>query len=522
MEETMSAPLSSGKDRNATAPLAAKHDSNHAKALDILDELQRALDETRLAGAAQQSPPLQPSGEEDSPVEADTAPQWRSPYAPKSAQRTNSSAERVAVSRAKPSLIVAPGLANVTNPDSLGSVAARALVEKTEERHEPEELLAPEFMRAARPPFNRAQTARAASPQTQGAANGSGVGYAGPDDEEVLLRILQPKHPPVWDDRRDTSGRGTRRWVMPAGVLAATALAGGVGFFIYQFAGSGTPDTKPAVRLQQVAALAPAVHKTQDSLAPRAMTKLVLSDVRGSSNRPVALGVNIEAAPPGSFVVIRGLQSGSRVTTGSSVGEGIWRIPMRELPTAAVMPPHDFVGTMNLSVDLRRGDETIVDSDVQRITWTADAPTPAVATAVKTATIAPSADLFPPPPPPRTSAVAPRTVGLAAPSIDPHEQPQKPAPRRLDPTEVEHLIQRGDAALQSGDIAAARLLLRRAAESGDVTASMALAATYDPGVLTQLGARGAEPDVGTARAWYQKAADLGSSDAKRRLLELGQ
>ena len=102
-----------------------------------------------------------------------------------------------------------------------------------------------------------------------------------------------------------------------------------------------------------------------------------------------------------------------------------------------------------------------------------------------------------------------------------HEQAQTPASRRLDPNEIEHLIHRGEAALQSGDIAAARLLLRRAAEAGDVTASMALAATYDPGVLTQLGARGAEPDVGTARAWYQKAADLGSSDAKRRLAELG-
>ena len=96
-----------------------------------------------------------------------------------------------------------------------------------------------------------------------------------------------------------------------------------------------------------------------------------------------------------------------------------------------------------------------------------------------------------------------------------------PASRRLDPKEIENLIYRGDAALQSGDIAAARLLLRRAAEADDVTASIALAATYDPGVLTQLGARGAEPDVGTARAWYQKAADLGSSDAKRRLAELG-
>ena len=80
----MSAPLSSGKDRNATAPLASNPDSNHARALDILDELPKALDETRLAGAAHQSPPLQPSGEENSPVEKDGAPPFRSPYAPKS------------------------------------------------------------------------------------------------------------------------------------------------------------------------------------------------------------------------------------------------------------------------------------------------------------------------------------------------------------------------------------------------------------------------------------------------------
>lgn len=116
----MSAPLSSGKDRNATAPLASNPDSNHARALDILDELQRALDETRLAGAAHQSPPLQPSGEENSPVEKDGAPPFRSPYAPKSSERANTSAGRGAVLRTKPSLIVTPGLANATNPDFLG------------------------------------------------------------------------------------------------------------------------------------------------------------------------------------------------------------------------------------------------------------------------------------------------------------------------------------------------------------------------------------------------------------------
>ena len=430
----MSAPLSSGKDRNATAPLASNPDSNHARALDILDELQRALDETRLAGAAHQSPPLQPSGEENSPVEKDGAPPFRSPYAPKSSERANTSAGRGAVLRTKPSLIVTPGLANATNPDSLGSVAARALAEQAEERRrpeersQPEELLAPEFMRASRPQSNHAfqQTARAANPLAQGAPNGSDVPYAGPgvDDEEVLLRILQPKQQPIFDQKRVGAGRSTRRWVKPVGALAAATLAGGLGVFAYQFVGSSRPEANSTIRLRQAALLSSTIHKTQDSRAPRAVTKLVLSDVHGSSNRPVALGVNIEAAPPGAFVLIRGLQSGSRVTAGTSIGDGVWRIPMRELANAAVMPPHDFVGTMNLSVDVRRSDESVVDSDVQRITWTADAPTPAVAKAVKTTMVSATADVFPPPPPSRTSAAASRTVGLGAPSFDPHEQVQ--------------------------------------------------------------------------------------------------
>src|ERR1700710_54741 len=107
----MSAPLSSGKDRDATTPLAANLDSQ-ARELNILDELQRALDETRIAGAPQPSPPLQPSGDESSLIEDDGAPPFRSPYAPKPAQRGNGSPERSVAPRAKPSL--APGLANST------------------------------------------------------------------------------------------------------------------------------------------------------------------------------------------------------------------------------------------------------------------------------------------------------------------------------------------------------------------------------------------------------------------------
>jgi hypothetical protein len=147
---------------------------------------------------------------------------------------------------------------------------------------------------------------------------------------------------------------------------------------------------------------------------------------------------------------------------------------------------------------------------------------PAGARVVKTTTIAAPQDVFPPPQP---EGSAPQTDGSWPLSYDdaPRGEARRVKPsRQLDPEEVRNLIQRGDAALKGGDIAAARLLLRRAAESGDATGAMALGATYDPGVLAQLGALGANGDVAAARDWYQKAADWGAPDARRRLQELAQ
>ena len=88
------------------------------------------------------------------------------------------------------------------------------------------------------------------------------------------------------------------------------------------------------------------------------------------------------------------------------------------------------------------------------------------------------------------------------------------------PAEVERLVKRGEAYLAQGDIAAARLVLGRAAESRDARAAFSLAATYDPAVLRKLHVVGIRPDVAQARAWYQKAAEYGSADATQRLAAL--
>jgi hypothetical protein len=79
-----------------------------------------------------------------------------------------------------------------------------------------------------------------------------------------------------------------------------------------------------------------------------------------------------------------------------------------------------------------------------------------------------------------------------------------------------------DEEILIGDVTAARLAFQRAAENGDAQAALALGATFDPLVLKSLGAVGVAADPAQARAWYQKAAELGSRDAPQRLNQLAQ
>lgn len=87
----------------------------------------------------------------------------------------------------------------------------------------------------------------------------------------------------------------------------------------------------------------------------------------------------------------------------------------------------------------------------------------------------------------------------------------------LDPGEIASSLRRGNDLIASGDLAAARLVLRRAANAGDAHAAMTLAGTYDPVVLEKLGVHGFVPDAAMARVWYEKARKAGSAAAPQRL-----
>jgi hypothetical protein len=91
---------------------------------------------------------------------------------------------------------------------------------------------------------------------------------------------------------------------------------------------------------------------------------------------------------------------------------------------------------------------------------------------------------------------------------------------RLDSEEITALIDRGSDLLKRGDLASARLFLRRAAEAGSADAALMLGSTFDPLTIEQLGAIGVAPDVARARQWYERAVELGSDAAAQRLAKL--
>jgi hypothetical protein len=95
-----------------------------------------------------------------------------------------------------------------------------------------------------------------------------------------------------------------------------------------------------------------------------------------------------------------------------------------------------------------------------------------------------------------------------------------PPARRMDADELATLMTRAKTLLASGDISPARLLLERAAEAQEASAALMLAQTYDPTVLGAQDIRNITPDPALARSWYQRAAQLGSVDAQRRLTQL--
>jgi len=233
--------------------------------------------------------------------------------------------------------------------------------------------------------------------------------------------------------------------------------------------------------------------------SPRARLA-ILRALSGSVDDAIPLGVSLAGANGSASLLISGLPAGSTISTGRPLEAGNWRLSASELSNAAIRPPRGFVGAIDLAVELRLADDTVADRQSLRLMWVG---TPESAAAQTTGVAAPAA-----------MDTAPRET--------PVSQATSSTPRQLDREEIAYLLKRGEELVAAGQLGPARLVLRRAAEAGDSDAAFALAMTYDPILLRTRVVIGVAPDNAMARAWYEKAKELGSMDAPRRLEAIGQ
>lgn len=111
-----------------------------------------------------------------------------------------------------------------------------------------------------------------------------------------------------------------------------------------------------------------------------------------------------------------------------------------------------------------------------------------------------------------------RPLSVPPQPVQPQPQPVQPLQplqeqRPFDRETIAVMVKRGRDLIDSGDLAAARIVLERAAEAGNADAAWALATTYDPAILRKLKVYGLAPDAAKARIWYQQARKFGSRAA---------
>jgi hypothetical protein len=235
---------------------------------------------------------------------------------------------------------------------------------------------------------------------------------------------------------------------------------------------------------------------------------LVVSETSGDMNVPLPLGLEIKNYIADATINLSDLPAGTALSTGKAAGNGQWRIAVDDLPKTRVIPPVDYVGLMTLTAQVTVGNGQAVVRSPVRLTWRHVPAPPDKVVGFRT----PGSE------PPVASNVeapaAPKKMEAAVVSGTPDATV---AQRTLGANEAAALLRRADELMAIGDLASARLLLQRVAETKNAQAALQLASTYDPAVIKKFAGNSIAADPALAQFWYERARDWGSPDASSPL-----
>jgi hypothetical protein len=294
------------------------------------------------------------------------------------------------------------------------------------------------------------------------------------------------------------------------------------------------------VAIEVAAAQAPARVET----ARIETASLVIAE----ADSEIAIGLRVgpqDALPPQAFVRIRGLPQSVTLNEGYRIAAGVWAVPLFGLSNLKALIPKGLSGRSDIQISLVTVDGRVL-AEAKSALVVAQLPTrtsaeKSVAPEKPSKPMEPQSLVPLAPPAPVAKSSKPETaepkvatpVVRDAPSPPTEGQHVVPQPAAAPPAarppvlspdtkaRLEGLTVSGDKHLVQGNLATARLFYLRAAESGLPLAAFKLAESYDSTELSRYPIQSPMDDKSEARRWYQRAKELGVSEAEARLKRLG-
>jgi hypothetical protein len=244
-----------------------------------------------------------------------------------------------------------------------------------------------------------------------------------------------------------------------------------------------------------------------------------------AAETPLAIRVGPPAAlPPSSFLRVRGLAPGMTLSDGHVVASGVWAVPLFALATLKVVVPAGQSGRSNLLLSLVTVEGAAV-SEARSAIVVANLAIQARREAPIRPTTPddndPGLAAAPPPVPagrPDRTAVV-QIPALAQPIAPTPGVPPRQRAARPDPV-LDGMVAEGLKARDLGRLTVARAFFQRAADLGDMAGAARLAETYDADALVRHGFKASAADPSLARRWYALAAERGDAAALVRLRQL--
>lgn len=232
------------------------------------------------------------------------------------------------------------------------------------------------------------------------------------------------------------------------------------------------------------------------SLAPRLVSDTIAGTpseariVMARPERPLALGPLLPLGLA-RYVLLRGLPEDASLSAGRRTGAGTWMVKAEDIAGLTLTPHGSASGDYPTEIYLLDSAHGLQAR--RRLILRVDASPPVYAAGLALG----------------WPTVFPATQQASEPADAQVEVP--PAPMETAPR------QEKTPRVLGGDIVTARRHLTERAERGEADAAYELALTYDDEVLARAGLDNIEGDMGTAQAWYMRAAQAGHTGAARRL-----